>query len=92
MTPQIMNAIQKGTEELLRIAGPASKLVGSAAALEVARNVAQVMISDPTMHITEVCLEAARQRVAHPETYGASWRGVSALAVSKALIEGWRLR
>jgi hypothetical protein len=76
--------------DVLRLSAPASRLVGSAASLEVARNVAQCMISDPTSDIVEVCKEAVMPRVAHPETYGDSWRGVDGCHVAAALVKGWR--
>lgn len=76
---------------MLRISAPASHLVGSAAALEVARNVAQVMISDPGSDIVAVCFEAVQQRITHWRTYGESWRDAD-ITVAAMLVEGWRTR
>lgn len=82
----------KQATDVLRISAPASRLVGSAAALEVARNVAQVMVSDPESDISLVCWAAVEQRITHPDCYGDSWREADLGDVARALIEGWRTR
>jgi hypothetical protein len=87
MNPEITEA--RHLDPALRMTGRASHLVGFAAALEVARNVAQVMISDPTMDVLTVAREAVEQRIREWRTYGSSWRDADLVAVSEALAVGW---